>query len=131
MKLEVRVPASLFSLPQSVPISPTILPGERWSPDSDNRAKRSANQGPSFLCRQDITTRVNSSLNRQMSDPEAKPPAPPDHAHVPGPFHPEDTVLSPIPVPTGRPCLGTRSSPHRDLSALLKEVSRPADRPLV
>lgn len=55
----------------------------------------------------------------------------PDHAHMPGPLHPEDAVLSPTRVPTGRPCPGTRSSPQRDLSALLQEVSRPVDWPLV
>lgn len=49
---------------------------------------------------------INSSLNRHASEPEAKPLLLllllPSHAPVPGPFCPEDTVLSFIWVPTGR-----------------------------
>lgn len=72
---------------------------------------------------------TNSSLNRLNRRPSH--PLLPGHAHVPGTFLPEDTVLSPVRVTTGSCRPRTRSSPRMDLPALLAEVSRPVDRPVV
>lgn len=62
-QLPVRMPASLLSLPQSPcasqsPSPPKSFPGRARNPDGDSCARCSANQGLSFLCRQDITTPV-------------------------------------------------------------------------
>lgn len=140
----VRMPAPLFTLP--IPNSLQILPGQWWhsgggtqdfmshqgTPEPQHRmeglmaeTKCSLNKGYYFSADRTSLHPQTQALTARRQNLRPSHLLLPGHTHVPGPFHPEDTVLSHIWVPTGRSCPRTCSSPQKDLPVLLAEVDWP------
>lgn len=86
-------------------------------------AKRSPNKGYHFSADRTSLHPQTQALTARRQNPRPSHLLPPGHTHVPGPFHPEDTVLSHIWVPTGRSCPRTCSSPQKDLQFSLQKCT--------
>lgn len=85
-------------------------------------AKCSPNKGYHFSADRTSLHPQTQALTARCQNPRPSHLLLPGHTHVPGPFHPEDTVLSHFWVPTGRPCPRTCSSPQKDLQFLQRWI---------
>lgn len=84
-------------------------------------AQCSPNKGYHFSADRPSLHPQTQALTARRQNPRPSHLLLPGHTHVPGPFHPEDTVLSHFWVPTGRPCPRTCSSPQKDLQFSLQK----------